>query len=117
MQKSTLQIAFEDGGFDTRSYSGRGMFGKECLGIEFNCLEDAFGAVSQVSVDLFETFDRCPSDIQEMFSNVKSDSLGRGVILYFPDVHYGDEEPENELEEDGRSDCSTCCSYPCSKSD
>jgi len=97
-----LQEAIEEAGYGTRSYSGRGMYGKECLGV---CIDDNVGNIVATLVveTIFTAIDASGEsdsevyDIGQLLKGAKTDSLGRGTIVYFPDVPYiSDAEALNE---------------------
>lgn len=64
---------------DPRSYSGRGMYGDQCVGV-------ALGDTRQVW-DIAQTFARAELNVPAPLT----DSLGRGIIAYWPSVKW----PEN----------------------
>jgi hypothetical protein len=62
---------------DARSYSGRGMFGKQCVGVTVDdgVFEWIAGAIEECE------------DVEEaawLVRMVKTDDMGRGKILYWP---------------------------------
>jgi hypothetical protein len=74
--------------YPARSYSGRGMFGKSCLGFDLNCgigmgrflstlIESTLG-LSQDSID----------EIAEQIESIQTDHMGLGMIVYFPGVEF-----------------------------
>lgn len=102
-----LQRLIEDSGFKPRSYSGRGMYGKECLGV---CPEGGLGPfVSTLMVSVLENVAHDHgSHAEEKFEAAKAleklttDNMGRGVVVYFPGVPFeGDEDAYDESNEDG----------------
>jgi hypothetical protein len=94
--KSELQEIFESNpDLVVRSYSGRGMFGKECLGVEVSSLKEMF---ISVLIALSERDDQDTTDLQEDFESMKTDSLGRGMIVYFERVPFVSDEDEDEDE-------------------
>jgi hypothetical protein len=104
MEKSKMQEVLEDAEVGTlRSYSGRGMYGKSCLGLDTDLsLGEIFSRVLDVLRGEEET-----EEVQRAFENMEQDSLGRGKIIYFPGTPFADEEDE----EDGPHDCegASCC--------
>lgn len=67
-------------GFDVRSYSGRGMYGKTCLaivgeGISLISLGYALGEMD------------CDIDKYDL-DNMRSDSMGLGMVYYWPNIEY-----------------------------
>jgi len=75
---------------ELRSYSGRNMYGKQCLGIDMESMTDAFRFA--LSVD--------DSDLIWALSHPVFDNMGRGIIVYFPNV----EAPEGIDDEDDEDD-------------
>jgi hypothetical protein len=63
-------------GAELRSYSGRSMYGKQCLGIDMESMTDAFRFALMVE----------DADLCWAFSNPVFDNMGRGIIVYFPNV-------------------------------
>jgi hypothetical protein len=75
--------ALEESGYEPESYSGRGMYGKECVSIS--------GDVSAWDVARalwFCNFDSDDLDIPEP----KQDQLGLGIVLYWPSYEWPKEE-------------------------
>jgi|GEM_PF-2775330 len=87
MTKHLVQRAFEAiGEFEIRGYSGRAMYGAECLGVEF---DGRLGHVLSELVRYAAGLER--DDAQELadaLRDMRTDSMGRGTIAYFPDVHF-----------------------------
>ncbi len=80
MKKHLLQEWFEKAEYVCEDYSGRGMFGKRCL------------AVQDVTPQEFLKFVLCwidnrtnTSEFREEISHFRTDSLGKGTVLYFPE--------------------------------
>lgn len=75
-----LQDFLEWAGYKVQSYSGRGMFGKQCLAI--------------VTKDnLAEVLLRCvqfgaPNNIQKIIPSASSDNMGRSTVYYWPNEKY-----------------------------
>lgn len=88
--KSVLQSAIENQKHNSqvtcRSYSGRGMFGKTCLGVEAPNLEQFFYVLVDCLVEMNDQ--RCRKDIAECISGIKTDSMGKDIIVYFPSIEY-----------------------------
>jgi hypothetical protein len=79
-----LQEFFRQAGFEVRRYSGRGMYGKECVGIEID------GGIGELFATVLETCHKqdgyMVEDLAEAFRGMRTDSMGRGTIVYFPSV-------------------------------
>lgn len=88
-KKSRLQDILESTVDGVRSYSGRGMYGRSCLGVETDDLGDLFAAVLEELEGEEDT-----QDVQLAFKSMRTDALGRGTIVYFPAVAYDDDDDE-----------------------
>ncbi len=90
--KHVLQTVLEDAGYETRSYSGRGMFGKTCLGVSTDqSLGAIFATILAGAVELArqdEDFDS--SELESAVQGLRTDALGRNEIVYFPRVLFVD---------------------------
>ena len=77
-------------GMDHRpfAYSGRIMYGKTCLAVSIEKLEDLPTFGWRVAADLLATTecDLSESPIGLWLENTRLDQLGKGWILYFPQV-------------------------------
>jgi|CXWL01.1.fsa_nt_gi hypothetical protein len=93
MTKSKLQAILESTVDGVRSYSGRAMYGRSCLGVETNDVGDLFAAVLEEVEGDDDTH-----EIQEAFRDMRTDAMGRGTIVYFPNVEFVGDEDEHECE-------------------
>jgi hypothetical protein len=90
-QIETIQdLASEIDGAELRSYSGRGMYGKQCLGIDMDSMADAFRFALMVEDE----------DLTVALSNPCFDSMGLGIIVYFPNVEAPEGIDDDEDDED-----------------
>lgn len=83
-QESTqiLSDIIEDAGFDLRTdYSGRGMFGAECIGFTFE--GESMNATADLMAATQGDLDRV-QELADALRGAKLDSMGRGSIMYFP---------------------------------
>lgn len=112
MEKRLMQDLIETAGYETRSYSGRGMYGKSCLAVEVDKQLGSFLAdiIHELKncVQAEEDNEEVPNlpefeAAEEAFRCMRSDSMGLGTVYYFPDVPYVSDEPEDEevLKQDG----------------
>lgn len=90
MNAAVVRAAFADAGyFDARSYSGRNMYGRTCLGIDLdrgvNPMQAVLEAVSAFAIGYADTPDEV-AKFADLLSVVKTDSMGLGSIVYFPEV-------------------------------
>ena len=72
--------ALEEGGWEVRSYSGRGMYGKRCVSVR-DGQDGEKASAWEIAKHLFSEqydgeFDRLPEPQQ--------DQLGLGIVLYWP---------------------------------
>lgn len=100
MNKHPLQTMFEDlaeelGNDDLsiRSYSGRGMYGKQCLGVYTDMNIGSLMAYVVRSLAGVASFDNqdaedASEEIAQAFENMQTDSMGLGTIVYFPNVKF-----------------------------
>jgi hypothetical protein len=69
----------DDADIQVRSYSGRAMYGAECVGVDIN----GFGEVGIIACALFAAgFDE--EVVAVFMKNMKWDSMGLGYIVYWP---------------------------------
>ncbi len=90
-----------DIGLEVRSYSGRGMYGAECIGVTGS---NTHQILAQIIIGLAEMGDE-GLDAAEHFTRegaVKSDSMGLDGIVYFPRLPWMEE-------------CDCCGDYECTK--
>jgi hypothetical protein len=85
--KQTLQQMIEelietglgqDDDLQVRSYSGRGMYGKECLAVT---ADDGLAALQLIAWE-------AGKQGIEMPRHIRQDSMGLGVVLYWPEVDF-----------------------------
>jgi hypothetical protein len=91
-QLDELQNAVADVDGSLCSYSGRAMYGRQCLGIELSSMEDAFRLALSIE----------SGDLAYLLSHPRFDSMGLGIICYFPSVEApeGIDDDEDEDDED-----------------
>jgi len=79
----------EDAGLETRSYSGRGMFGKECVSfnVEHDKLIGEVAAVVEVASINYQA--ETVSELVKMLKRARTDSMGRdGLVVYWPSMEW-----------------------------
>jgi len=82
-QFDAIVNAFEDAGYETRHYSGRSMYGQECLGIVCpNPLQALMTVLSHFADRAEEADDVC--QFIDQLGEPQADSMGLDSILYFP---------------------------------
>ena len=91
--KSTLQEVLERAGYETSSYSGRGMYGKTCI----SCVIQSNIGVFFSRILFSVSGDACErEDVAEAFIDMKTDSLGYDTVVYFPGTEYSKEDDEED---------------------
>ncbi|NDB86611.1 MAG: hypothetical protein EB127_28545 [Alphaproteobacteria bacterium] len=84
----SFQELLEQVGYDPISYSGRGMFGKTCIGVVTSDIGSLVAdVVSLLNGSHYSTFD----EVSDAFRYMKTDSMGRDMIVYFPRIEYQSE--------------------------
>lgn len=89
-----LYQAIKDAGYNPRSYSGRSMCGKVCLGVDISDSIPYFVAKVMYAFTVLMHESHSPwhysEDAVKMFRNCRADALEMGTIVYFPDVEWVD---------------------------
>jgi len=112
--KHPLQSILERITDNTRSYSGRAMYGKECLGVTVGqrglgelisqVMEELVGLANDAMADeAGEAEDKAVTDVVQAWKRMATDSMGRDdIIVYFPGVPYFDDEApaDDDVDED-----------------
>ena len=88
METKNIKQVFEEAGYEIRSYSGRAMYGRECLGVD---TEDSPWTVATNCITTCVALEIDFDDFIDSVGKPRTDSMGRGYILYFPDVVWEDE--------------------------
>ena len=66
---ATLKRVAEENGWDYREYSGRGMYGAYCAGIDGDYATPIIEAAAAAGI-----------------TGARQDSMGKGVIVYWPSI-------------------------------
>lgn len=81
MTKDEFITIAENAGLHTCTYSGRGMYGKECMAIAAGSLQEGLAqlieGIPTASLD---------TDAATIVRGFRWDSLGDGVVIYWPDI-------------------------------
>ena len=85
----TFQQLLEENDYATRSYSGRAMYGKECLGVTVDDVVSATWDISKLLAEENARLEEYPSipQIPEP-KGLRYDNMGRGYIIYWTQVPY-----------------------------
>lgn len=87
-------IAFEAGLDPDESirtdYSGRGMYGKQCVAFDLEAIADLFSLGGAVQAE-------CGADVMADFAGrCRTDSMGMGMVAYFPGITCEDGPDDDE---------------------
>lgn len=77
MDARAILAALVRAGFDAFPYSGRGMYGKNCVGVRLDKTQSAY----HVGAALGAKFGADATNLKPA-----EESLGLGTVLYFPEV-------------------------------
>lgn len=102
---SALIELMERAGFEPRSYSGRAMYGKDCIGIVTDrpgavCLDIVSEWANMVNGDGNGTLYTRMEELQLLVGvlrNPHEDSMGRDAIIYWPDLPWPEDMIEKEV--------------------
>lgn len=84
-----VKYVLRKAGYEPRSYSGAGMFGRKCVAVETT---DPPAVVA-----LYMARETDESDnLVAIFRGARQDQLGTGSILYFPTVSYDEDDDEDK---------------------
>lgn len=98
-----------DAGYEPRSYSGRAMYGRNCVGVETERYKSAFVVCAELcreALNMLGQDEAC--DFIEALADVDvaEDSMGLDSIVYFKNIDWPkEEEPDDEDEEDDDTAC------------
>src|SRR5260370_7346763 len=103
---NNFQTMIYQAGYTCRSYSGRSMYDKTCLGVVVNgdisvgeFVANILEAMSTIQDD---EDDPIVDQLADAFRIMRSDSMGRGQIFYFPGIAFESESDEETLQKDGK---------------
>lgn len=89
-------------GLDVRSYSGRGMYGRSCVGVDCG---NTHVTLAQIMVELQSYGEPDALEAMDHFTRegaIATDHMGMGSILYFPRLPWVNEEEYDEPAESVR---------------
>lgn len=84
MDAKMLIDVIENAGFDARSYSGRGMYGKECVGYTCDDPTDSM-------LDIIEDHEGDIAELIQTLRRMRTDNMGMSYICYFPNIKWPQE--------------------------
>lgn len=90
-EKAVYEAIKESGG---ESYSGRGMYGKRCIGITTDSISDTLKEVKD-NIEFYGSDDEDDSDYADFFSDCmdhifefETDNMGLSTIIYWPNIEF-----------------------------
>jgi len=103
-----FQHVVDDSGQEMRirSYSGRGMYGKECMALvcqSYGQVARVIAGVMRFACDQAENNPESPVEVDDVEINLgrmQMDSMGRGIVAYWPDIPFEGEEDGDDEDED-----------------
>lgn len=88
-------------GCNARSYSGRGMYGKTCLGITGENSATIIREIISVIFSLHKKSERFPvymlEDTLQEFLEYSQDNMGLDTIIYWPNIPFPTKEEDKKL--------------------
>jgi hypothetical protein len=102
MSSERVRDLFEDAQYETRAYSGRAMYGEHCLAVTTDSPSEAATVILDVVQACAEngTVEEV-LELVSMLRGSRTDSMGRGCVVYWPDIKVADESEEEEYESRG----------------
>ena len=97
---SALENAiFNNGLYDAsvRSYSGRGMYSKECVGLQVESTDRLLEVIGYAIAESENKHERM--ELVKLMTNSRSDRMGRDMIVYWPSMEATDALIAKESEE------------------
>jgi hypothetical protein len=88
MDKEQLVEILENAGFEPRSYSGRGMYDKECVAI--SCEGELEAVLEIIDSTYLSHLDDLFVELLEVLRDTRVDTLGRREIMYWPQIRWED---------------------------
>lgn len=96
-----------------QSYSGRGMYGRSCVGVVVPRDVSSFQLGAAIAVALLDgDCDEGPNDVEDLADlRVCEDNMGLDTIVYFPRVEWPAGLSDDGDDEDEEHDCDgpSCC--------
>jgi hypothetical protein len=101
MKFSTLIQAIEDAGYEARSYSGRGMYGKSCVGVVCG-RNESFALGVKIAMTLQASGEEDAESSVEALADlwVQTDSMGHDMIVYFPGIAWEQQDEDEDEDEE-----------------
>lgn len=95
--KEFIEI-LNDASLEYRSYSGRGMYGAYCVGVEVSdpteALVDIFEALTSYYANGGDESERFAGSVLTLLRKTRTDNLGRDTIMYWPQLKWEEKYAE-----------------------
>lgn len=104
--------AVEEAGYEARSYSGRAMYGRDCVGVEIPRDESAFNLCAKLVRAVFDLHgDDAAGDFADDLTELRAceDAMGLDTIVYWPRLAWPEDASDDE-DDDHDCDGPECCS-------
>ncbi len=87
MKSDKFLKLFEDTDFTPVSYSGRCMYGTQCVSVDLGS-SSGYGLVAELMLKAqdLESFDQ--EDLVEIFRETRQDQMGLGIVVYWPNLYW-----------------------------
>lgn len=82
--------------YEPAKYSGRGMYGRQCVSITHDSPEDVILDILQAKAE------NAPEEVSQMIDMLRGssqDSMGRSSVIYWPNVKWPEETTTDEDDE------------------
>lgn len=96
--KTFIELINDYTEYEPRSYSGRGMHGKECVGITCDNPNEVILDIIQAQAENDPTE---VSELIDMLRKSSQDSMGRSSIIYWPKIAWPADLESGEDDEEG----------------
>lgn len=83
--------------FRVRNYSGRGMYGRNCLGVVGESVGTIIADILKEATYLLGDEDdpmQAMRDLMDLCGEYRTDNMGLSMIVYWPDINFGEEDNE-----------------------
>jgi hypothetical protein len=108
MTDERVRELFDDAQYEPRSYSGRCMYGENCLAVTTDSASEAATVILDVVQACAEN--GSAEDVLELVAKLRgsrTDSMGRSrVVVYWPDIKMSEAEDDEDHECEGPGCCS-----------
>jgi hypothetical protein len=98
MDAQRLIELLEDAECEPRSYSGRGMYGRRCVAV----VPDSYSSEGHVAAltMLYAADETEQQELVTIWRDVQSDGMGRGIVIYFPNIEWPADAVVSRRQED-----------------